>query len=115
MPILDKLLLELCLSIPQRRTRLALCLESDAALARLVVVSLAAEFLGVTSVAGLADDGLGHGFNSEAGGPGKSVSVGKPLGRGFKKERDAENRDGNRDRKERNGLVAEGDGGGVSF
>jgi hypothetical protein len=53
----------LVLPIPQRRTRLALRLESHAALARLVVISFAAEFLRVTAIAGLSNHRLRHSFS----------------------------------------------------
>jgi hypothetical protein len=54
------LLLLLILPISQRRTRLALRLESHATLARLVIVSFAAEFLSVTAIASFPNHRLGH-------------------------------------------------------
>lgn len=75
------LLLLLLLPVPQGRTRLALGLESDASLARLVVVSLAAELLRVTSIAGLADHRLGHGHGPRPAGS-RGETSGEDMGEG---------------------------------
>lgn len=81
--VVDELLLLLLLfSVPQGRTRLALGLESDAALARLVVVSLAAELLRVTSIAGLADHRLGHGHGPRRAGSRGGETSGEDMGEG---------------------------------
>jgi hypothetical protein len=86
--VVDELLLLLLLlfPVPQGRARLALGLESDAALARLVVVSFAAELLRVTSIAGLADHRLGHGHGPRPAVRGEG-RVGKTWEKVFKKSR----------------------------
>lgn len=64
------LMLLLLLLIPQRRTRLALGVQSDTALAGLVADTLAAQLLGVTAIAGFPNDIIGHGHGHSFGGEG---------------------------------------------
>lgn len=57
----------LLLLVSKRRARFAFGLETDAALARLVVDAFAAELLRVTTIAGLANYILGHGHDQQLG------------------------------------------------
>lgn len=61
------MLREVVLLIPQRRAILALGLEPDAALARLVTDASAAELLSVTAIAGFPNHVIGHGHGHHVG------------------------------------------------